>query len=129
MFTAKKCYKSLIRRKSASYKRNQRGKLKQLKTKNPKEFWKMLSPKEKAHKVKVAPNDFFSYFQDLYSRTEKDAYVTVKETQEKDPIATAFPELDEPISSKEIVDSVKSLKNEKSSGYDNIINEMLSEMC
>lgn len=126
MFTAKKYYKSLIRRKSASYKLNQRGKLKQLKTKNPKEFWKMLSPKEKAHQVKVAPGDFLSYFQDLCSRTGKDAYVTVQETQETNPTATAFPELDEPISSKEIVDAVKSLKNEKSSGYDNIINEMLS---
>lgn len=41
--------------------------------------------------MKVAPDDFFSYFQDLCSQTEKDAYVTVQETQETDPIATAFP--------------------------------------
>lgn len=72
MFSAKKCYKYLIRRKSARYKLKQRGKLKQLNTKNPKEFCNMLSPKEKAHQVKVAPDDYFSYFQDLCSRTEKD---------------------------------------------------------
>lgn len=63
--------------------------------------------------MKVAPRDFFSYFQDLCSRTEKDAYVTVKDTQETVPIAAALPELDEPISSKEIIKAVKSPKNEK----------------
>lgn len=76
--------------------------------------------------MKVPPGDFLNYFQDLCSRTEKDAYVTSQETQETDPIAIAFPELDKTITSKEIVDAVKSLKNEKSSAYDNIINEMLS---
>lgn len=53
--------------------------------------------------MKVAPRDFFSFFQDLCSRTEKDAYVTVKDTQETVPIAATLPELDEPISSKEII--------------------------
>lgn len=95
MFTAKKCYKSIIRKKTASYILNQRGKLKQLRTKNPKEFWKILSAKEKAQQVKVPPGDFFNYFQDLCSRTERDAYATTQETQETDPIAIAFPELDE----------------------------------
>lgn len=46
--------------KIASYKIHQKGKLKQLKTKNPKEFLKILSSKEKAHQVKVAPDDFFT---------------------------------------------------------------------
>lgn len=43
-----------------------------------------------------------------------------------DLIVIVFLELDEIIISKEIVDVVKFLKNEKLSGYDNIINEMFS---
>lgn len=86
-----------------------------------KEFWKMF----KGEQVKVAPDDFTSSFQDWCLQIEKDEYVIVQETPKTDPIVNAFPELNEPISSKEIIDAVKSLKNEKSSGCVNIINEML----
>lgn len=44
-----------------------------------------------------------------------------KRTRSRPP----FPALDEPISSKEIINATKSLNNEKSSGSDNIINEVM----
>ena len=93
-----------------------------------KEFWKIFKRKKISEKSKLLENDFFlkKYFKHLSSEIagnnpdEVREFLQTFDTNDKNCI---FSELDEQISHEEILNAFRNLKNNKSCGVDDILNE------
>ena len=98
-------------------------KLKSLKTNNPKMYWKVINPKVKASETNESLDDFFDFFQELNSddlENGNDCPVFV----ENNDILNE--EINSKITEAEIRKAIKTLKNNKAPGIDNIINEQIA---
>ncbi|MEW8546895.1 MAG: reverse transcriptase family protein [Candidatus Thiodiazotropha sp.] len=122
---ASKEYKTSISKNMKKYKNERINKLKKVKTSNPKEFWKILNSADKRTSHMPPLKDLYKYFKDLNSnKAEKTVNNEPlhKET-ENENILRLNQEINIPISSDEIISAVKMLKNNKSPGIDNVLNE------
>lgn len=119
-------YKTTINESIKCFKATQINKLTCLKSSNPKEYWKIINSIDKKEQPLAPLNDLYSYFKDINSKTFYDENTNQTEINSApDDMANLNEEINQPISAAEILTAVKNLKNNKSAGIDNVINEHL----
>ncbi|VDH98937.1 Hypothetical predicted protein [Mytilus galloprovincialis] len=116
---SKQKYKCCETRLKRHYK-NQRGNmLSSLRKKNPKRFYKNFKKRKKRIKNNISLDQFEEHFKKLMSKPPE-VNVGTSDTPE-----TVFEELDLPFTEKELDSCIKKLKRDKSTGYDDIMNEYI----
>ena len=99
-------------------------KLKNLKTSNPRKFWKILNGKKK-DKADIDPNLFFEFFKDV----NFDQNCDNEQPQESfEATQDANNEINLRITENEIKSAINKLKNNKASGIDLIVHEHLKAL-
>ena len=86
---------------------------------HPREFWKVINGKDRNKDCKRSLQDLFSYFEEVNSGSNID------ETSDDNDILDEIDSINNKITESEILTAVKNLKNNKSPGIDNILNEHL----
>ena len=113
-----KAYKKVLNKHLRKFKSSKVKKLRSLKTKNPKEYWKILNPQNKGTTDNCNLHDFFKYFKNFnFQDSESHNEQSFEQTE------TINQEINGKITEDEIVNAVKNLKNNKASGYDQVLNE------
>lgn len=126
--TVSKNYKNTISNNIKRFKDERINKLKTIKSSHPREFWKVINGTDRNKDCKASLQDLFSYFEEVNSGSNIDE--TSQDNDILDEIDTeAFRNINKSINNKitesEILTAVKNLKNNKSPGIDNILNEHL----
>ncbi len=98
--------------------------IKQLKTSNPREYWKLFK-KQKNVSCTANENDLFRHFSEMNRAPDFANDIPPDGISDIDFQSLNFDALNEPITAIEISKSIKSLGNNKASGLDVITNEML----
>ena len=113
-----KRYKSTLSKNARRFRNQRAERIRGLKNSNPKEYWRILNSGSK-QKTKMAPlNDLFEYFKTINGAEIND---TVPDLGgHNNPINE---EINVPITADEITQAVKKLKNSKSPGTDDVLNE------
>ena len=94
-----------------------------MRTKNPKEFWKLFKNDKIRDSYKISIDSLFDFFKDLNTNTsDRDAYININIID----VDSNNEMLNGKISAEEIKKTVKNSKNSKSSGDNLIINEFFS---
>ena len=117
-------YKNLLKRKEKNFISRLTKILRKSKTKDPSRYWFLLKGPKKSDCIEVSLEDFETFFKNLNlnnSDSEKTFENWGSENVEEN--ADIFEILNSPISDEEIAVAVKSLKNKKAGGVDNILNE------
>ena len=120
--TASKTYKRTMNKYINKHKKQMQQKLRNLKHKNPKEFWKILNNIErKEDDPDISIDTLYEYFKNLNINNDgNDTQETINiDITDDDEI------LNSSITEGEIIKCIKSLKNNKSSANDRIINEYI----
>ena len=114
-------YKKLLNSKFKSHGKKTASKLRSSQTQDPKKFWKILNQatNQKNH-CKISPEEFEQHFKDLNVQDIEENEI---ETQEEHIIC--FDLLNATIDETELKKGLKSLKNNKSTGPDGILNEQI----
>lgn len=116
--TVSKKYKCVISKNIRRHKDVTIERLRQLKSKDPKEYWRILNGSKPKSENHVSVEDFFKYFENInnppnHSNAEE---IIINTKYEND-------EINLPIREIEIRQAVKELKRNKSPGIDQILNE------
>ena len=118
----RKNYKSLLTSKFQGFLDKRKKRLKQTKVKNPRIYWEMIKGRPKGSNVgDLSVDDFGNFFKNLNSQDESSTSNLCLETSQKDP----FDELNAPFTENELKKALKNLKNNKSTGPDDILNEQI----
>jgi hypothetical protein len=97
-------------------------KLRHLKTKDPKQYWKIINNNKSTTPPSATLDDLYTFFKNINEDEPiSDEHSDFANNENND----INEEIDSPISEKEITDAIKSLKNNKSPGFDNIVNEQI----
>ncbi len=120
-----KVYKSHLKKTMKRYNKDLQKKLRNLKTSNPKEYWNILNKAGdyKESMGKISLDAFMLHFKQLSQKPDHD-----EESNEFDPRTidhSINEEINREFTLNEIERSIKSLKNNKACGIDNVINEYL----
>ena len=118
-------YRKLCRRKRKEFNLKNASELVTLSKKNSKLFWKKIKPKKKRNNANC---NFHEHFKKLYETCMSDlsdeSYTRIQEHNSHDNnISDAY--LDSSLTEEEMEKAIRELKNDKSPGFDNIINEFL----
>ena len=126
-FSALKYFRKVRKKKIRHYYSSIIEQLDTLLENNPKKYWEILGNlihADKPDNFEISSDQWFDYFKDLNKkpiRHSLDIFNKLKELEQN----KVYTELDNIITVKEISDSIGSLKNNKSSSFDSILNEML----
>ena len=129
MKKAAKEYKQMLDTSIINHRKEMRQKMKELRQKNIKEYWKILHTGCR----KKQPNIFISSFFDFFKKLNE-ALVYIEHDYdllniEPHFINTPNIEINRQIIADEILKSIKDLKTEKVCGDDNMINEYILIIC
>ena len=116
-----KSYRKFINKKRHNFNKNLHKKLRNLKSSKPKEYWNLLNPKirKRTTDIEIQPlHDHFKMINDVISQNNAD-FDSNNISVEGDE------ELNKDFTYAEIINLINKLKNNKSSGIDNIINEFI----
>ncbi|XP_063447953.1 uncharacterized protein LOC134727502 [Mytilus trossulus] len=117
---AKQKYKWLENKLKRQYK-NQRGNMMaSLKRTNPKQFYRKFKKRKKVIHSNITLEQFEEHFKKLTSNPDIHPQDLSGENT-----GTVFDELDSPFTETELDDGIKKLKRDKSTGYDNMMNEYI----
>ena len=117
--TSKK-YKSLLNSKFKIFTKKRSKALRENKVKNPKYYWDLINGKSKGNCTgDISVDDFGTFFKNLNVQDDSETAEISFENPNKNP----FEELNTPFSEKELKAALKSLKNNKATGEDEILNE------
>ena len=111
------------------YIQSQMNKLNTIKNTNPRQFWQILQElkdgKKENHADKIEPGKWYNYLveNNKCKSSKDDDYIIKQAIQSLN--TTGFNELDFQINDNEYTDAVSKLKNNKSPGVDQILNEMI----
>ncbi len=96
--------------------------MKNMRYKNPKEYWNLLNRGKSKRQPDIPIESLYNFFKEL---SENDKNLTDTDLPEIDPdvLSSINHNINVPISGEEIFSCIKKLKNNKSSGEDNIVNE------
>ena len=121
--TVSKEYKNKISKNIRKFKNQRVNKLKTLKTSNPKEFWKIINSVDKQSSSVPPLSELHTFFKNLNSCN--DSYDDSNENAgpELETMREINEEINQPISNGEILLAINKIKNNKSPGSDNILNE------
>ena len=114
-------HRKLTRRVRRNYYKDLNNRLKTLKTNNPREYWRILNEGKNKVKIGNIPNiSFQNHFSDLNvnTSTKKGPILGLQNQQTNES-------LNVPFTIEEICKHIKKLKNNKTPGIDNILNEFL----
>lgn len=107
----------------ARFKTEKINKIKKLKNAKPKEFWKIINSVNKRERSTAPLDDLHAYFREINDQTYDDENI---ENNNSDENADRLnEELNQSITENEIINAIKQLKNNKSCGPDEILNEHL----
>ena len=136
MINACKQYKSTIRKHYTKHITDLKNKIRRLRTENPKDYWKMINGMNKKTDTTPIPLiDMFQYFRTLNScattqsdenLNAQDVLLNLAHLENNETFQLSQASLDNPISESEINAAIKSLKTNKSSGTDGILNEYIT---
>lgn len=128
-----KMYKKTMDNAIKEHRHNMRKKLKQIRTKNPKEYWKVINTCNRKNKVglKVDIIKFFEFYKELNTNRNVNIPDYVHSKEELDILSTleANMVINAPITTEEIIKCIKQLKRNKSAGEDCIYNEYIKASC
>ena len=104
-------------------------KLKNLRSTNPKDYWKILNASSKDKKCAVDINDMYNFLKDVNKSEFEEQYH--QDSNYSASIASEFNEIsDELLNSvireDDIIEAVRKIRNGKSPGFDSILNEHIS---
>ena len=117
-----KHYKSLLKSKFKNYFEKRDKKLKEMKVNNPRLYWDTIQGKAKGNRTgDLSAGEFGSFFKNLNVQIEADTSEISFSTENKNP----FEELNAPFSESELKNALKNLKNNKSNGPDELLNEQI----
>ena len=121
--TVSKEYKNVIKQSISRFKTEKINKLKNLKNAKPKEFWKIINSVDKKENNSNVPlEDLYKYFEEINAQQNDDEIQENNESSTQEFIMLNE-EINQAITANEIFSAIKSLKNNKSSGLDNILYE------
>ena len=120
MRNSSRVYKRCIRRSVVKHRRTEANRIRNLKTTNPKEYWKILNGNKSKTDVKVSLDDLMEHFKNL-NKDNNEPDNTLGNSINSDINVL----LDKEITNEEILTVVKNLKNNKACGLDNINNEYI----
>ena len=120
MRNSSRVYKRCIRRSVVKHRRTEANRIRNLKTTNPKEYWKILNGNKSKTDVKVSLDDLMEHFKNL-NKDNNEPDNTLGNSINSD--INVLP--DKEITNEEILTVVKNLKNNKACGLDNINNEYI----
>ena len=130
MVRARSKYKSLIRSKKYNYEQQQTRKLENLRSKNAKEYWKLLKSMcvKTTTDCKISTDNFARYFKSINDPDSvffqpDEEVVLFNERYIKGEFQCMFDELNVNIQMNEVLKACKELKTGKSSGPDLMLNE------
>ena len=121
-----KRYKNTLTLYSNRFTNDKIKRLRSLKNKNPREYWKIINSQNESGKVKAPLNDFYDFYKTVNQNCCESANLDFESEVNKghgDRNADAENEINHPVTESEILQNVKSLKNNKSPGADSVINE------
>ena len=124
LIEASKTYKKKMNFYISKHKKATQQKLRKMKNKNPKDYWKILNSLDnKPENADIKLEDLYSFFKDLN-------YDPNNGTENTEDIQLLFNEvgddcLNSSITESEILKCIKSLKNNKACSNDNILNEYI----
>lgn len=128
---ARSAYKIAVRNAKYEYAKQQTEKLNKAKRKNAKEYWKMLKNMGSSKRaVGLSANKFYDYFKAVNNPEDRffqpdDDVLHFNERVVHGEFQVMFQELDVEITVYEINKAVKNLKQSKSGGPDQLLNEFL----
>ena len=106
-----------------------KNKLSNLRTRNPKEYWKILNTNCKKQTCNADLNDLFTFYKNCYNTdfNEQEGTENIFSKVELDCLADVQLNhtINQPITHDEVFRSIKMLKNNKASGEDRIFNEYI----
>lgn len=115
-----KKYKQQMNASIRKYQANMTKSIRKLKDKNPKAYWKLISGTKKKPTSNTDIKEFFNFFKTL---NEPDISCTATQDNNEPNNELDLTELNQQITQEEIMQAIKRLKNGKSSGIDNTLNE------
>ena len=118
-------YKKIINKKYNCYVANTRKRIRSLKTKDPKRFWKIVngSSKERKEELSLISKDVLAeHFEKISNIDDDELFESVLDENQ---IYMVNQQLNAVISEEEILKAIKRLNNNKACGFDRIINEFL----
>ena len=120
-----KRYKTVMKQNINRFKTERISKLKNLKNAKPKEFWKIINSTDKKEQFSPPLEDLYAYFKDVNAQKYDEEPQANTEMYNSQEFITINEEINMPITEAEIYTAIKNLKNGKSSGPDNVLNEHL----
>ena len=124
-------YKNVISKSVKNFKKSKIETLRNLKHSNTKQFWKIINSVDKKDSHSPPVNDLYEYFKDLNSNKNDQVpdQPDIQPGNEFENMQELNQELNKPFSPTEISAAIKKLKNNKSPGIDNILNEHIKSTC
>ena len=125
-----KHYKNTMSKNYKQFKMELIEKLRRLKTNDPKQYWKIINTEKKTGRTNAPLNDLYSFYKAASEYDDDDDDNNhndddVQNAHANKRFAMLNEELNVSITSEEILQATKALKNNKSPGLDNIPNEHL----
>ena len=124
MVNKSKQYKQELNRAKKIERKKFISKLRSLKTKNPKEYWKLLQTK-KIDNTPISINELHDYFKQLNAGTDENDDELPNEMTREEHVNLDTNMLDTEFTEDEISKLINNLKNNKSPGIDRLTNEYI----
>ena len=121
LFCRYQSYKRIINRKRHDFNKNLHNKLRNIKSTKPKEYWNLLNPKKRNKNNAIDITSLYNHFKILNEDPNNvDSSIDINEISLEGDEA-----LNNDFTATEINNLINKLKNNKSNGIDNIINEFI----
>ena len=120
MKSVSKDYKRVMNKNKKRFDQDRIDRIRNLKSTNTKDYWKLLIDGKRTP-TQASLDDLFEHFKKVNNPNETDEHTETPITDDEQE--TINEKINEPITESEIISAVKSLKNNKSSGIDEILNE------
>ena len=122
-------YKSTLFKNQKQYKNVNINKLRNLKTSNPREYWRILNSEQTKQKTEACLDDLYNFFKNINASDQTSSYPNNVPTSDNPENQELNEELNLPITEAEILKAIQGLKCNKSSGLDNVKNEHIKNTC
>ena len=96
---------------------------------NPREYWKLLNSNKPKDDIKASLEDLYNYFKNINNIEYTHDQTTQTPLFDTEIEHSLNEQINLPITETETTDAIKTLKNNKSSGMDNIKNEQIKASC
>ena len=122
-------YKSTLFKNQKQYKNVNINKLRNLKTSNPREYWRILNSEQAKQKTEACLDDLYNFFKNINASDQTSSFLNNAPTSDNPENQELNEELNLPITEAEILKAIQGLKCNKSSGLDNVKNEHINNTC